>query len=168
MKTIDNYMMLEFKAFFLEADKTDEEEDNVQAMIGKLPKGHQKLLKGYKFRYQKGNVLKGDDGHIGVIFKDKITVAAPWNYSREYTTLHEIGHLVWEYLITPKEKKEWNKLYNAEKEKQEGQDAEELWCMSYANHYAKHKCETHNFPAWDKFVKRVCLQHCGKSPKQSK
>ncbi len=149
-------MTLEFKQFFLEGE---EEKENVDKMIAKLPKGHQKLLHGYKFRYQKGNTLKGDDGHIGVIFKDKITVAAPWNYGREFTTLHEIGHLVWEYLMTPELKKEWEKVFKAEKKNMEksdslDQNAEEIFCMCYACNYAKHKLHTYHNPKWMAFIEK--------------
>lgn len=150
-------MALEFKTFL-----EGEEEENVNKMIAKLPKKHQKLLDGYKFSYQKGNTLKGDDGHIGVIFKDKITVAAPWNYGREFTTLHEIAHLVWEYLITKEEKKTWEKLFKAEKKNMPkhdalDQNAEEIFCMCYACFYSKHKLMTYHNEKWMAFIK-----NCGR------
>lgn len=131
-----------------------EVEKNVKNMISKLPKGHQKLLKGYKFRYTPGNTLKGDDQHIGYIHKDKIVVAAPWNYGREFTTLHEIGHLVYEYKMTPELKKEWAKIVKNTKNKQ-NQNAEELFCMAYACHYAKHKIAIHDHPEWHDFISKI-------------
>lgn len=141
--------MMEGFRLFLE--KT-EEEKNVQQLLKKLPAGHRNLLKGYKFKYQGGNTLKGDDGHIGVIYQDKITVAAPWNYGREFTTLHEIAHLVWEYKMTPKLKNEWKEIVSKTKNKQK-QIPEELFCMAYACHYAKHKIKIHDHPEWHEFIK---------------
>jgi hypothetical protein len=145
-------MMNGFKLF---VEAQTEEEKNVQALIKKLPKGHQKLLKGYKFKYQGGNTLKGDDGHIGVIFKDKITVAAPWNYGREFTTLHEIAHLVFEYLCTKKWKDEWNKIAN-KNPKQNQDNNEENFAMAYACHFAKHKIKVHDHPTWEDYMNRFC------------
>lgn len=147
-------MMNGFKLF---VEAQTEEEKNVQALIKKLPKGHQKLLKGYKFKYQGGNTLKGDDGHIGVIFKDKITVAAPWNYGREFTTLHEIAHLVWEYKMTPELKKEWNTI-SKKNPKQNQDNSEENFAMAYACHYAKHKVKVHDHPEWHNFIKNKVPQ----------
>lgn len=131
-----------------------EEQENVKAMISKLPKGHQKLLNGYKFKYTPGNTLKGDDDHIGYIHKDKIVVAAPWNYGREFTTLHEIAHLVWEYKMTPKLKKEWSEVVKKNPDRQKQND-EELFAMGYACHYAKHKIKVHDHPAWHEFMKKI-------------
>lgn len=132
----------------------DEEKENVKAMISKLPKGHQRLLHGYKFKYTPGNTLKGDDEHIGYIHKDKIVVAAPWNYGREFTTLHEIAHLVWEYKMTPKLKKEWSKVVKKNPIRQKQND-EELFAMAYACHYAKHKIKVHDHPEWRKFIESI-------------
>lgn len=140
--------MESFKLFF----EKSEEEKNVQQLIKKLPAIHQKLLSGYKFRYQGGNTLKGDDGHIGVIFKDKITVAAPWRYSREFCTLHEVAHLVYEKLMTPELKKAWSKV--AKKNKKQNQDHdEENFCMAYAATYSEHPPLTHHHPDWIDFIK---------------
>jgi len=156
--------MQSFRDFLLES----EEEDNVKTMISKLPPGHAKLLHGYKFKYQPGNTMKGDRENIGQIYKDKITVAAPWNYGREFTTLHEIAHLVYEYLMTPELKKQWAKLVkqtvkqHAADMKKVGQktdaldqDAEELFCMSYAACYAKHKPLVYCNQAWLDFIKKI-------------
>lgn len=129
-----------------------EEKENVKKMIAKLPKGHQKLLDGYKFKYTSGNTLDGDDEHVGLIHKDKITVAAPWNYGREFTTLHEVAHLVWEYKMTPKLKKEWSKIVKQNPKRQKQSD-EELFCMAYACTYAKHKILVHHHPAWADFIR---------------
>lgn len=153
--------MTTFKDFLLET----EEKENVTTMIQKLPAGHAKLLDGYKFKYQAGNTMTGDKGNIGQIYKDKITVAAPWNYGREFTTLHEIGHLVYEYLMTPQLKKEWAALVKKTKnnhskkvEKTQKTDAldqnpEEIFCMSYACCYAKHKLVIYHHPEWMDFIK---------------
>lgn len=151
--------MVNFKDFFLES----EEEENVKAMINKLPKAHAELLDGYKFKYQSGNTLKGDDENIGQIYKDKITVAAPWVYGREMVTLHEISHLVYEYLMTKKLKKEWSELVAATKEEQKkkikkmsrnalDQNDEEIFAMAYASTYCKHPPATFLNKAWQDFI----------------
>lgn len=144
----------------------NEEQENVKAMISKLPKGHQKLLNGYKFKYTPGNTLKGDDDHIGYIHKDRIVVAAPWNYGREFTTLHEIAHLVWEYKMTPKLKKEWSEVVSKTNKQQilnqhpRGQAAlkqndEEIFAMAYAATYTKHPPKTYLNTEWQKFIKSL-------------
>lgn len=153
--------MSNFKDFLLET----EEAENVKAMIARLPKGHARLLNGYKFKYQPGNTLKGDDENIGQIYQDKITVAAPWNYGREFTTLHEIAHLVWEYLMTPELKKQWAAILKKtqkeqiQKVKQAGkgvdalkQNPEEIFCMAYANTYVGTPVVKYDHPAWRKFM----------------
>ncbi len=145
---------MNFRQFFLEAE---EEEKNVVAMLKKLPKQHKALVKGFKFRYVPGNTLKGDEEHIGVIDKDKITVASPWNYGREFTTLHEIAHMVWEKLMTPELKKAWSKVVKRNPRRQKQND-EELFCMAYACTYAKHKILVHYCPAWEDFIKKEVPQ----------
>jgi hypothetical protein len=141
----------------------NEEEENVKATISKLPKRHQKLLHGYKFKYTPRNTLKGDNDHIGYIHKDKIVVAAPWNYSREMVTLHEIAHLVFEQLMNVNLKKEWSKLIAKTKNKQKNdqhkrcqsaleQNDEEIFAMTYAATYAKHPPKTYINKDWQKFI----------------
>ena len=144
----------------------NEEEKNVKDLISKLPKTHQKLLHGYKIRFTPGNTLKGDDGHVGYIHKDKIVVAGPWNYSRSFTFLHEVSHLVWEQGMSKEQKSEWEKLFKKykvqhqktlAKESQSAldQNAEEIFAMSYANYYAKHKILTYDCPEWMEFIKNL-------------
>lgn len=146
----------------------NEEKENVKAMISKLPKGHQKLLNGYKFKYTPGNTLKGDNEHIGYIHKDKIVVAAPWNYSREFTTLHECAHLFFEKLMTTQLKKEWSSLVkktiseqikkNPKTKNALKQNDEELFCMIYAATYAKHAPKTYINKEWQDFIKHKVPQ----------
>jgi hypothetical protein len=143
--------MTNFRRFLLES----EEEQNVKETIALLPKGHQKLLKGFKFTFEAGNTLKGDNDHIGYIHKNKIVVAAPWNYGREWTMLHEIGHLVFERLCDAHYKKEWTQVVKKNPKRQKQND-EELWCMAYANHFSKHKVDVHNHPAWEEYMKKFC------------
>lgn len=129
-----------------------EEKNNVEKTLYKLPKGHREMLKGYKINFTDRNTLNGDNKHIGFIYKNKIEVCAPWRYSREFTVLHEIGHLVYEKLMTPKLKKEWSKT--AKENAKENQDNdEENFCMAYAATYANHPPTTHAHPAWIKFIK---------------
>ncbi len=154
--------MFESFKVFLES----EIEDNVKKMISKLPKGHQKLLKGYKFTYAPGVTLAGDNEHIGYIHKNKIVVASPWNYGREFTTLHEIGHLVYEYKMTPELKKEWANILSKTKENQKknqtlacqkslDQNDEEIFAMAYATTYTKHPLKTYLNTKWQEFIKSL-------------
>jgi len=148
--------MMEGFRTFLES----EEHENVKAMISKLPLGHQKLLDGYKFKYTPGNTLKGDDEHIGYIHKDKIVVAAPWNYGREFTTLHEIAHLVFEYKMTSTLKKEWSSIVKKTKKEMGkspalNQNDEEIFAMTYASVYAKHPPTTYHNEERFNFIKKL-------------
>ena len=144
-----------------------EEENNVKKLLASLPKSHRDLLDGYHFKYTGGNTLKGDEEHIGYIHKDKIVVAAPWNYSRAFTTLHEIAHLVWEYIVTDQLKDEWKNLVKKTKQSQIAkfkhkdqkyalrQGAEEIFCMSYAAHYCTHSPIIWINDEWSKFIDKL-------------
>ena len=144
-----------------------EEEKNVNDLIASLPKGHRDLLDGYKFKYTGGNTLDGDNDHIGYIHKNKIVVAAPWNYGRCFTTLHEIAHLVWEHLITPELRKKWSSIVKKTKknqiakfERKAQKDAldqgdEEIFCMSYAAHHSNHAPIIWINEEWDKFIESI-------------
>lgn len=140
---------MRFKDFLLESE---EEEKNVKATIAKLPAKHRALVRGFKVKFTGGNTLSGDDDHIGVIDDDEITVAAPWHYGREFTFLHEIAHMVYEKLMTPKLKKEWAEVVKKNPNRQRQND-EELFCMAYACCYAKHKIFVHHHEKWDEFIK---------------
>jgi hypothetical protein len=143
-----------------------EEENNVKSLITKLPKGHQKLLNGFKIRFTPGNTLHGDNGHVGYIHKTKIVVAAPWHYSRSMTFMHEVAHLIFEQKMTPKLKKEWSELLKNTKPDQIkklkemklsvnalDQNSEEIFCMVYASTYIKHPPITYLKPEWQDFIK---------------
>lgn len=151
-RSILNNSNMDFKTFFNLLESYD---DDLKKTLGKIPKSHKALADQFKFVFQPGNELKGDGEHIGIIDKDKktITVAAPWNYGREYTVLHEIGHLVWEVLMDEDLKKQWAGIYKNTKDKQKNQNEEELFCMAYANHYANHKVVVHTHDTWEKFIK---------------
>jgi hypothetical protein len=134
---------------------------DVKQSIKKLPKDHAALIKGYKIKFEPNNTLKNDAGHIGFIDEEKktITVAAPWNYGRNFTFLHEIAHAVWKYKVSQEKKKEWTELFLKEKKKMKheslNQNAEEIFAMAYANFYSKHKLLTYNNEKWNNFVKNI-------------
>lgn len=136
-------------------DDISEEEKDIKRTLSKIPKGHAKLVQGYKWKFEPGNTLNGDDEHIGYIddSEKEIAVAAPWNYGREFTILHEIGHRVWDRL-SPYLKREWEQIVKNTKRKQ-NQSPEELFCMAYANHYAKNKIVIHDHNTWHKFIERL-------------
>lgn len=153
---------LRFKEFmqqYMAHDGMEEEKKDIEETLSKLPPSHKALVEGYRWKFHAGNTLNGDDEHVGYIDDgDKeIAVAGPWNYSREYTILHEVAHKVWERLVTPELKHQWNVLFkNAEKKhKALEQSAEEIFCMTYANFYADHKLLTYYKPEWMQFIKNL-------------
>lgn len=148
---------MNFKEFLTESEKHNED---VQKTLGKIPQMHSALVKGYKIKFQPGNTLKGDDGHIGFIDEEKktITIASPWNYGREYTLLHEIAHAVWKYIVTDDLKENWHALFKAEKKKDStglDQGSEEIFCMTYAQHYAHNKMVKFAHPRLVEFIKKL-------------
>lgn len=142
-------MMMTFKIFL-----ENEEEKNIRQTLNKLPSRHSDLVRGYRFTLKGGNTLPGDDEHIGYMDEKpkEICVAAPWNYGREFTLLHEIGHQVWDKLVPDALKKRWVDIVRQTKDRQK-QSPEELFCMAYANFYAKNKMVIHDHPEWNKFIK---------------
>jgi len=137
-----------------------EEIKDVNKTLSNIPAQHKALVKGYSFKFQKGNTLQGDKENIGYndMHKKCITIAAPWHYGREFTTLHEVGHMVWETL-PPAAKKKWAGLVKKLKchptKEVQNQTVEELFCMAYANTYAKHKDKIHDHPEWEQFIKSL-------------
>lgn len=137
-----------------------EEKKDVKRTLEKIPEKHASLVKDYEIVFQPHNTLKGDGGHIGLIDekKKRITVAAPWNYPREYTLLHEIGHAVWKFLLDEEGKKEWKSLLKSERKKSKknlGQDDEEIFCMIYAQVYAKNKMKKFENKTLEGFVRKI-------------
>jgi len=149
-----------FKYFF---EQTAEQEENIKKTLDKLPKKHSDLIKGYKFKWQCDNVLDGDNAHVGILNPNNktITVCAPWNYGREFTFLHEVSHKVWEKYIAPypEKIKEWQKVMVKHKGRMK-QNAEELWCMNYANYFVKNKIITHTYPEWEAYMKKFVRITC--------
>ena len=147
---------MKFKTFYTLAEQHDNE---VKQTLEKIPKNHRTLVKGYDFKFQGGHELKNDDGNIGCVDRKEktVTVAAPWNYGREYTTLHEIGHLVWDRFMDKKRRSQWEKIVKSTPmKKTDRQNPEELWSMAYANYFAKNKIVKFTHDTWDKFVAKIC------------
>ena len=142
---------MDFKQF-LESKNPEE----LNTTLHKLPPKVRNLIKGYKISFIPESTLKNDKKHVGIVDKDKksIIISAGWNYSREMELLHEIGHLIWEELLTNQQKKEWINIAKNTKEKQ-NQNAEELWCFAFANHFTHMKVDIHTHTTWDNFVKKV-------------
>jgi len=136
----------------------DEEVNDVRKLLNKLPKSHAQLVNGFKWKFQSGNTLHGDDEHVGYMDDQnkEIAVAAPWNYGREFTILHEIAHRVWGSILTPEIKKEWKQIVKNTSKKQD-QGAEELFCMAYAATYCKNPPTIHDHETWKNFIHK--LQH---------
>jgi hypothetical protein len=148
--------MMEFKTFLEET----EEKKNISSTLKKIPMAHRSLVKDFKYTLQPKNTMNDDGENIGEVDprNKKITIAAPWNYGREFTMLHEIGHMVWATLDNM-QKKKWSelvkKIKNDPKRESQDQCKEELFCMAYANTYANHKDKIHDHPEWEKFVKSI-------------
>lgn len=145
--------MLSFKTFL--KNEGEEEDQDILKTLSKIPPSHAALVKGYTFKFQGGNTLDDDDDHIGYVQEDpkEIVVAAPWNYGREFTMLHEVGHRVYERLNDGL-KNRWAMIVDHTKNRQK-QSPEELFCMAYANHYCKNKVVIHDHPAWHHFIERL-------------
>ena len=142
------------RSFIMFLEQKSEEEKNLQKTIAKLPEKYRKLLKNFNIKLTCKNTLNGDRDHIGVIHQFDIEVAAPWNYGREFTLLHEVAHLIWEKLITEKQKDQWKRLAKLYKGKPK-MNEEELFCMFFASTYANHHVETYNHPKLMAFIKSL-------------
>lgn len=144
------------EGFRIYVEESEAGQADLKKTLAKLPKAHQDLVKGYSWKFQGGNTLEGDGEHVGLLDseKKKITIAAPWNYGREYAVLHEIAHLVWESYVDASRKESWQQIVNATDDKQH-QSAEELFCMAYATHYAKNKIDIHSHGTWDRFIDQI-------------
>jgi len=144
-----------FRAYFLE--QTKEQEENIKKTLAKLPAAYQTLIKDYKIKWHHDNTLMGDDGHIGIINPNNktITIAAPWNYGREFTFLHEVSHKIFEKYMAPYPEriKEWKKVLVKHKKRMK-QNLEELWCMNFANYFSKNKIVAHTHPEWESYMKK--------------
>lgn len=145
---------MEFKKYLRSEEKKD-----IQKTIARIPKSHSELVKDYEIVFQPNNTLKGDDRHIGLIDEKnkRITIASPWNYGREYTLLHEIGHAVWKFLVSDKQKAEWKRLVSKEKSRDKNlkQNEEEVFCMLYAQNYAKNKIKKYDNENLVDFIKSI-------------
>jgi hypothetical protein len=133
-----------------------EEKNDIARTLSKIPPQHRELVKGFNWKFHAGNTLNGDDQHIGYMDdrEKEIAIAGPWNYGREFTILHEIAHRVWEQLLPPQIKQQWLQIVTKTKDKQ-NQEPEELFCMAYANHFAKNKIVIHDHPEWHMFIKSL-------------
>lgn len=146
----------------------EHEDRDVKRTLEKIPKKHSDLVRDYKIVFQKSNTLKGDKNHIGLIDeKEKtITIAAPWNFSREFTILHEIAHAVYAKM-EEKAKEQWsqiikNNIKNQIKKNPQAKDSlkqnpEEIFCNCYANFYCKHKNSTYENPNWKDFIEKISI-----------
>ena len=133
-----------------------EEDVNLQDTLRRLPAAHRAMALRYRYRLQPGNTLRGDDDNVGELDpRNKVvTVAGPWRYGREFTVLHEIGHLVWERL-RPEQKKHWQALAAPHLKKLGQNSAEEAFAMLYAQAYAANKLVRYDVRDLVAFVKRL-------------
>jgi len=157
-----------FMNFKLFLENSEEYSSDIKKTLGKIPKDHANLIKGYKVKFEPENTLKNDSGHVGFIDEEKkiIRIAAPWNYSRSFTFLHEVAHAVWKYKMSSAQKKEWSDLLKSTKENQKknissksknslNQNSEEVFCMAYASKYSKHPVVTYDNKKWISFIGKI-------------
>lgn len=147
-------------------DGMGEEKKDIEETLNKLPASHKALVQNYRWKFHAGNTLNGDDEHVGYIDDNdkEIAVAGPWGYGREFCVLHEVAHKVLKKL-PDSVKHQWLELLSKTKSTQiqnnkSNEDAldqnpEEIFCMSYATFYAKHKLLTYYNPQWMEFIKNL-------------
>lgn len=157
---------MRFKQFIESDSGMGEEKEDVIKTLQKLPISHRTNVKGFSWKFQGGNTLSGDDNHVGYMDSQskEIAVAAPWNFAREFTILHEIAHTVWEKLPNQL-KQQWvilvrNNLENQMRQNPQAKDSlnqepEEIFCHCYATFYSKHKISTYNNPEWMSFIQNL-------------
>ncbi len=153
---------MKFKEF-MQQDDAGEEKEDIQKTLNNLPPSHAALVKGFKWKFQAGNTLNGDDNHVGYMDdgNKEIAVAAPWNYPRQICLLHELGHKVWQTL-TPELKQQWahiaKQLTPRQKQEQDpsiNQEPEEMFSMAYGQRYAKTKLVKFDNPLWMQFIDKL-------------
>ena len=154
--------MRDFRAFF-ETKINDE----CKKSLDKLPKRHQDLLKDYKFKFESGVNLKDYPDSVGVIHlgnpdKKLVQIAAPWRHSREFAMLHEVGHRIFEKLMTSELKKKWTNLVKKIRpliKKEDSvvgkQDDEEIFAHSYAQYYCHNKMSKFAHKELQNFIKNL-------------
>ena len=131
-----------FKAFL-----KNDENNKLKALLEKLPVSHRNLLKKINIEFQNGHTIKGSKKFVGSADNKEFKIAAPWFYAREFVVLHEIGHLVWDKILTDEQKIEWGKICKNK--------SEESFCHAYANFYAKHKIKSLDVPAHSGFISKL-------------
>jgi hypothetical protein len=152
--------MESFRQFF----EVSEQERDIKHTLAKLPKSHSALIKGYKFKWEAGNTLKGDDEHVGIINPNTkiIRVAAPFNYPRQFTILHELAHKVFEAFVQPNKEllDRWKEIVKKTKSKMKKldpevakQNDEEAFAHAYGQFYCKTKLTKFDHPEWMKFIR---------------
>lgn len=150
--------MMTFKEF-LQDDEASEEQEDIAKLLAKIPPKHAALVRNFHWRFTAGNTIDNDQQHVGYMDDNdkEIAIAAPWNYGREFTVLHEIGHKVWENFVQPYPQliRLWTQIVGKTKNRQD-QPPEELFSMAYANHFVKNKIVIHTHPEWEAFVSKVC------------
>lgn len=122
-------MQLKSFKLFLKND----ENNKLKNLLEKLPANHRNILKNIRIEFQNGHTIKGSKKFVGSADDKEFKIAAPWFYAREFVVLHEIGHLVWDKILTNQQKTEWKTICK--------NNSEECFCHAYANFYAKHKLE---------------------------
>jgi putative salt-induced outer membrane protein YdiY len=143
--------------FFIE----NEEKSNLIKTLSRIPEKHKELINNFELSYKNRTTL--DKKNVGLKCGKKIQIASPWHYSKEFVTLHEVGHLVWENLGRDT-KSDWEKLLkNTIKHQKKtsnsksslNQSSEEIFCMAYACAYSKHPSNSFYNKKWIEFIKNI-------------
>lgn len=125
----------------------DDEDSRLKDLLKKIPSNHRDLLKNISIKFQNGHTIKGSKKFVGSSDDKEFKIAAPWFYSREFVVLHEIGHLVWDNILSSDQKKEWKSICK--------KNSEECFCHAYANFYVKHQLKSLIKPEQIKFLTKL-------------
>lgn len=151
-------MNLNFKIFL-----ENEEISGLAKTLSNVPKRHRELIHNFELKFNNDTTL--DKKNVGLKCGKKINIASPWHYSKEFVTLHELGHVVWENLSS-KIKNKWKKLLkktikeqkkNSNSKPSLNQNTEEIFCMAYASTYSKHPSSVFYNKEWVNFIKSIRL-----------
>lgn len=152
-------MKIYFKNY-LESSEEKEEKESLRKTLSLIPKKHKELLDNYKIKLLDRVTIDGKN--VGLMCGKNITISNSWNYGKEFIILHEIGHVVWQEILSPKDKKDWKSILDKTKDEQKektkstslNQNEEEIFCMAYASKYAKHPSNVYHNKEWLKFIEK--------------
>lgn len=140
---------MDFRQF---CEAHQEIEQDIKKSLSNVPSKHKNLLKNHKFKLQDKASINNDKKHVGSIDHKEMLIASPWNHSREFVFLHELAHLVWQYILKSLQKNRWKDIC---KKYKFDDGPEEFFCMIYSNCYAKNKLKKYDYPELFSFIEKL-------------